>query len=233
MGGSLRRILTIMIAALALAAPQMAWAQTSNEQAAVDRATAAIEALRTGPGAPSNMGERLHNARGIMIFPELFKAGFFFGGQGGSGVFLSRDPETNTWSYPAFYVFGAGSFGLQIGAEMSRIVLIVMNDKALNALMSDEFKIGAEAGIAIANIGTGAENSTTSAVGADIYAFAQSEGLFGGIALQGGIIKPRLVYNHEYYGPEVKSEDIVLRRTAKNPGADALRNALARASGGQ
>jgi lipid-binding SYLF domain-containing protein len=167
-----------------------------------------------------------------MIFPELVKAGFIFGAQGGSGVLLSRDPATNTWSYPALYVFGAGSFGLQAGIQMSKIVFIIMNDKALNALISDEFKIGAEAGIAIVTIGAGAEASTTSAAGGDIYAFAQAMGLFGGIALQGGIIKPRLVYNHEYYGPTVKSEDIVLGLTAKNPGADPLRNALAQASGG-
>ena len=228
----MRRIPTIIIAALALAAPQIAWAQVSSEQAAVDRAAAAIEQLRTGPGAPPNMGELLHKARGVMIFPELVKAGFFFGAQGGSGVLLSRDPVTNTWSYPAFYVFGAGSFGLQIGVELSKIVFIIMNDRALNALMSDEFKIGAEAGIAIVTIGAVAEASTTSAAGGDIYAFAQSMGLFGGIALQGGIIKPRVVYDHEYYGPTVRAEDIVLGLSARNPGADPLRNALAHASAG-
>lgn len=229
----MRRILTIIAAVLVLAAPQFAWAQqVSNEQAAVDRATAAVESLRTGPGAPSNMGELLHKARGIMIFPELLKAGFFFGAQGGSGVLLSRDPATNTWSYPAFYVFGAGSFGLQAGIQLSKIVFIIMNDRALNALMSDEFKIGAEAGIAIVTIGAGAEASTTSAAGGDIYAFAQAMGLFGGIALQGGIIKPRLEYNHGYYSPATRAEDIVFAQTAKNPGADGLRAALAKASAG-
>jgi lipid-binding SYLF domain-containing protein len=228
----MRRILTIIATVLALAAPQLAWAQVSSEQAAVDRALGAVEALRTGPGAPPNMGDLLHRARGIMIFPELVKAGFFFGAQGGSGVLLSRDPATNTWSYPAFYVLGAGSFGLQIGVQVSKIVFIIMNDRALNALMADEFKIGAEAGIAIVTIGAGAEASTTSAAGGDIYAFAQSMGLFGGIALQGGIIKPRLAYNHDYYGPTVRSEDIVFARSAKNPGADPLREALAKAAGG-
>jgi lipid-binding SYLF domain-containing protein len=108
-----------------------------------------------------------------------------------------------------------------------------MNEKALNALMSDEFKVGAEAGIAIVTVGAGAEASTTSAAGTDIYAFVpQAMGLYGGIALEGGIIKPRLVYNSEYYSPSVRAQDIVLGLTARNPGADGLRNALARASGG-
>ncbi len=137
-----------------------------------------------------------------MIFPELVKASFILGAQGGSGVLLSRNPATNTWSYPAFYVLGAGSFGLQVGVQLSKIVFIIMSEKALNALMSDEFKVGAEAGIAIVTVGAGAEASTTSAAGADIYAFVpQAMGLFGGLALQGGIIKPRLVYDHEYYSP--------------------------------
>ena len=228
----MKRILMIAIAALALAAPQIAWADNTNEQAAVDRAMAAVESLKTGPGAPPNLGELLQKSRGVMIFPELVKAGFIFGAQGGSGVFLSHDAATNTWSYPAFYVFGAGSFGLQAGIQISKIVFIVMNDRALNALMSDEFKIGAEAGIAIVTLGAGAEASTTSAAGGDIYAFAQAMGLFGGIALQGGIIKPRLAYNHDYYGPTVRSEDIVLAQTAKNPGADGLRAALSKASAG-
>ena len=114
----MRRILTIMIAAVALVAPRIAWADNTNEQAAVDRAMAAVESLKTGPGAPPNLGELLQKSRGIMIFPELVKAGFIFGGQGGSGVFLSHDAATNTWSYPAFYVFGAGSVGLQAGLEV-------------------------------------------------------------------------------------------------------------------
>lgn len=229
----MRRILTIIIATLAFAAPQIAWAQTSSEQDAVDSATRVVEQLRTSPGAPSNMGDLLHRARGIMIFPELVKAGFIFGGQGGSGLLLSHDAAANTWSYPAFYVFGAGSVGLQVGLEMSKVVFIVMNDRALNALMSDEFKIGAEAGITLIVVGAGAEASTTSAAGGDIYAFVMSSmGLFGGIALQGGIIKPRLVYDHQYYGPTVRAEDIVLALSARNPGADGLRNALAKASGG-
>jgi lipid-binding SYLF domain-containing protein len=166
-----------------------------------------------------------------MIVPTLVKGGFIFGAQGGTGVLLSRDPKTGSWSYPAFYAMGAGSFGLQIGLEVSKIMLIIMNDKALNAIMKSEFKIGAEAGIAVVTLGGGAEASTTAAGGADIYALAESAGLFGGIAIQGGIIKPRLQQDHAYYGPNVTAQDIVLRRTAKNPAAENLRNELRQAAG--
>ncbi|HXA71696.1 MAG TPA: lipid-binding SYLF domain-containing protein [Stellaceae bacterium] len=225
----MRRILMVAVMALALAVPQLAMA--SDEQEVVDDAANAVQRLSTSSGLAANARDLLHRARGVMIVPTLVKGGFIFGAQGGTGVLLSRDPKTGSWSYPAFYAMGAGSFGLQIGLEVSKIMLIIMNDKALNAIMKSEFKIGAEAGIAVVTLGGGAEASTTAAGGADIYALAESAGLFGGIAIQGGIIKPRLQQDHAYYGPNVTAQDIVLRRTAKNPAAENLRNELRQAAG--
>jgi len=225
----MKRILMVAVTALALAVPQLAMA--SDEQEVVDDAATAVQRLSTSSGLAANARDLLHRARGVLIVPTLVKGGFIFGGQGGTGVLLSRDPKTGVWSYPAFYAMGAGSFGLQIGLEVSKIMLIIMNDKALNAIMKSEFKIGAEAGIAVVTLGGGAEASTTAAGGADIYALAESAGLFGGIAIQGGIIKPRLQQDHAYYGPNVTAQDIVLRRTAKNPAAENLRNELRQAAG--
>jgi lipid-binding SYLF domain-containing protein len=219
----------VAVAALALAVPQFAWA--SDEQEVVDDAATAVQRLSTSAGVAANARDLLHRARGVMIVPSLVKGGFIFGAQGGTGVLLSRDPKTGSWSYPAFYAMGAGSFGLQIGLEVSKIMLIIMNDKALNAVMKSEFKIGAEAGIAVVTLGGGAEASTTAAGGADIYALAESAGLFGGIAIQGGIIKPRVSQDHAYYGPNVTAQDIVLRRSAKNPAAEHLRSVLSQVAG--
>jgi len=225
----MKRILMVAITALALAVPQLA--RASDEQEVVDDAATAVQRLSTSSGLAANARDLLHRARGVMIVPTLVKGGFIFGGQGGTGVLLSRDPKTGSWSYPAFYAMGAGSFGLQIGLEVSKIMLIIMNDKALNAVMRSEFKIGAEAGIAVVTLGGGAEASTTAAGGADIYALAESAGLFGGIAIQGGVIKPRLEQDHNYYGPKVTAQDIVLRRAAKNPAAENLRTVLYQVAG--
>ena len=226
----MRRILMVAVAALALAFPQLAKA-ASDEQQVVDDSTNAVEHLATSSGLAANARDLLHRARGVMIIPSLVQGGFIFGAQGGTGVLLSRDPKSGSWSYPAFYGMGAGSFGLQIGLEVSKIMLIIMNDKALNAIMANEFKIGAEAGIAVVTLGGGAEASTTAAGGADIYALAESAGLFGGIAIQGGIVKPRLQQDHNYYGPNVTAQQIVLSRSARNPAAEKLRAALAQVSG--
>jgi SH3 domain-containing YSC84-like protein 1 len=226
----MRRILMVAAATLALAIPQFAQA-AGDEQQVVDDAVVAVQHLSSGAGVAPNARDLLHRARGVMIIPSLVKGGFIFGAQGGTGVLLSRDPKTGIWSYPAFYAMGAGSFGLQIGLEVSKIMLIIMNDKALNAIMRAEFKIGAEAGIAVVTLGAGAEASTTAAAGADIYALAESAGLFGGVAIQGGIVKPRVEQDHTYYGPNVTAQDIVLRRAVKNPGAENLRNVLRQVAG--
>ena len=227
----MRRTLMVAVAALALAVPQLA--KAAAEQEVVNDAAVAVQSLTTSSGVAANARDLLGRARGVMIIPTLVKGGFIFGGQGGTGVLLSRDPQTGAWSYPAFYTMGAGSFGLQIGVQVSKIMLIIMNDRALNAVMEHEFKLGAEAGIAVATLGGGAEFSTTAAGGADIYALAESQGLFGGVAIQGGIVKPEADNDHAYYGPNVTAQDIVVRRTAKNPGAETLRTALRQATRAQ
>src|SRR5579872_922361 len=220
----MRRILMVAVAAVALAIPQFAKAA---EQETVNDAVLVVQHLSSDAGVAPAARDLLRRARGVMIIPSLVKGGFIFGAQGGTGVLLSRDPKTGSWSYPAFYAMGAGSFGFQIGLEVSKIMLIIMSDRAMNAMMSAEFKLGAEAGIAVVTLGGGAEASTTAAGGADIYALAESAGLFGGVAIQGGIIKPLVDDDHRYYNANLTAQQIVLARVkaAKNPGAENLRNA--------
>ncbi len=94
----------------------------------------------------------LERARGMMICPRVFKAGFFFGGEGGACVLLAR-AGNGTWSYPAFYGMGSGSFGLQIGIQDSQFIMLIMTRPGLNAILDSQFKIGADASLAIATLG--------------------------------------------------------------------------------
>lgn len=168
----------------------------------------------------------VHNARAIVIIPNLVKGGFIFGAQGGTGVLLVHEAN-GSWSEPAFYNMGAASFGFQAGIAVSRVVLIINTERALNAVLRNEFKIGAEAGLALATLGAGAEASTTAAAGADIVAMANSKGLFGGVAIQGGILRPYDSWNAAFYGRPVSAADIVLEHRVRSPIADRLRAALA------
>jgi lipid-binding SYLF domain-containing protein len=221
--------LTVLAAAMAASMVTAPFAQAeTDQQEAVNDATRVIEHIRNGH-EPVAAGARdlLHRARAVLIVPELVKGGFIFGAQGGTGVLVAHTRQGG-WGAPAFYNLGAGSFGFQIGVEVSRVVLIVMSDHALEALMKDKVKLGAEAGLAVATIGAGAEASTTANAGADIYVMAESKGLFGGVAIEGGIVAPRSEWNSAYYGHPTSARDILIRSSVANPGAARLDEALNR-----
>lgn len=167
----------------------------------------------------------LSRARGVLIIPELVKGGFIVGAEGGSGVLLVRGSD-GSWSPPAFYTLAAGSIGLQIGGQVSEVVFTLMSEGAVNALLKSEFKLGADASVAMGPLGAGVEASTTTNLNADIYAFSRAVGLFGGGALEGAKIFPREKWNAAYYGAPATPREIVIERKFFNPHADALRAAL-------
>lgn len=163
----------------------------------------------------------VHQAKGIFIVPQMLRGGFIIGGSGGSGMLVAQDQITGEWSYPAFYTMGSVSFGLQIGADASEIILMVMTDKGINAMLSTEFKLGGDVAVAAGPVGATAKAQT-----ADILAFGRSKGLFGGISIEGAVVAPRYEWNDAYYKTKTNPADILLKRTVKNPQADELRSVL-------
>ena len=213
------------VMALLLASPG-ANAQTQSEEDDVIAGAKLVVGTFSNPDDyVTDVRKLVHDAKAVVIFPNLVKAGFLIAGAGGTGVLIARQPD-GSWGYPAFYNLGALSVGFQAGIQVSKLVLIINTDKALQALLANEFKFGAEAGLALAVIGGGVEGSVTTAVGADIVAMANSKGLFGGIALQGAILHPYDSWNQTYYGKPVAATDIVVNHGAMNPRADQLRDAL-------
>jgi lipid-binding SYLF domain-containing protein len=210
-----------MLAASVFVAP-IARAAT-DEQQIVDRAVITINDMRSDKEF-GTAPDLMRRARAVLIVPQLFKAGFFFGGEGGSGVLMARG--TNGWSDPAFYTIGSASFGLQIGAQSSELVLFIMTDKALNAVLHNEFKLGADAGLTVVTLGSGVSASTAGNPAADIIGWASSSGAYAGISLEGSVLKPRDSYNAAYYGRAATARDIVLRRNVNNHGATRLQQAL-------
>lgn len=206
-----------------------------EQQALVDRSTLAVQEM-LGAAGPANAAHyndavtMLRRARAVMVCPRVFRAGFILGGQGGSCVLLARD-GAGSWSSPAFYSLGSGSLGFQIGVQDAMVMMMVLTDKGLSALMDSQFKVGADASIAVATIGGGIAGSTTAAVGADIVTFAKTRGLYAGIALDGSLLSTRSDWNRAYYGQSVGARQIVVDMAAHNPGADPLRGALMRFGG--
>ena len=197
---------------------------SGGEQSLVDRAALTVNDMMTQNVSqdPRNL---MRQARAVLICPQLFKAGFFVGGEGGSCVLAGR-AGNGTWSYPAFYTITNGSFGFQFGVQDSELMLLIMTDKGLRAMMDSQVHLGANASVAVATIGGGVQGATTAAAGADIVAFAQARGLFGGVSLDGGVMSAKIDSNQAYYGQPLVARQIVLQMQGSNPGADPLREVL-------
>lgn len=221
-------MLRMMFAGALLALAGCATTPTASEpQALVDRATLAVQEVLAPDNDRLDGQSVLRRARAALVCPRIFRGGFFFGAEGGGCVLVARD-ASGSWSSPAFYTLGSGSFGLQAGIQDLQLVLLVMNDRALNALLDSQLKLGADASLAFASFGGSAEAATTTAVGSDILAFARARGLYAGLTLEGSLLSARSEWNRAYYGVDIDPRGVVVGMRAHNPGSDPLRSALIR-----
>ena len=213
------------LAALSLAFLTPVAAHATDQQNLVDEARITLDHLRTDKEF-GNAPELLRKARAVLIVPTLVKAGFFLGGEGGDGVMLARSGR-GTWTDPAFYTLASASFGLQIGIQAAEVVMIINTDKALTALEQDQFKFGAQAGIAGVTLGAGAQAaSSTARNSADIIVWSSASGAYAGLTLEGSLVKPRDSYNESYYGRPIAVREILNLNEGRNRGADAIRATL-------
>jgi lipid-binding SYLF domain-containing protein len=193
----------------------------SKQQKLVDDARYVAERF-AGDQSLEWVHDNIGRAKGIFIVPQQVKAGFIFGGSNGSGVLLARDPQSGVWSYPAFYTMSSMTFGLQIGGQVSEIVLLIMTQKGMDALRSSDFKLGGDVSVAAGPVGVGAKAQT-----ADVVAFARAKGLYGGLNLEGAVVTTRREWNDSYYGRTASPSDILFNHAVSNSNADALRRAVA------
>ncbi|MGE5248448.1 MAG: lipid-binding SYLF domain-containing protein [Verrucomicrobiota bacterium] len=167
----------------------------------------------------------IKKAKGVLIYPQVLKAGFILGGSGGTGVLLARDSKTGAWSDPAFYTLGSVSFGLQIGGEAAEVILLVMSQKGVDSLLTSKFKLGGDTSIALGPVGAGAKADVTT----DFISFAKSKGLYAGLNLDGSYLDVRESLNKAYYGKDVTPADIIVKKDVSNQGAAALIKELKKA----
>jgi lipid-binding SYLF domain-containing protein len=228
MNGSLsrRRLLTLgaqgVTASFVLAACASTPPESSGDPAAlVSGADATLTNFLRDPEM-TWFRDNLPSARGVLIVPTFVRAGFIFGGAGGNGVLMVHD-DSRDWSYPAFYTVASGSVGFQAGAEVAEVILMIRSQRGADAMLSNSFKLGADASVAAGPVGAGAQVQTS-----DILAFSRSKGLYGGVSLDGSVIAPRDAWNSTYYRRQVRPVDILVSRNVSNPQADRLRSRLSR-----
>lgn len=222
-----RLVRALLTAALLVALTAPGHAQSSPQQRLVDLARLTVESFLDDTNQKP-MRVYVQNAYGVLIVPEMLKAGFILGVEHGRGVLLARDTQTGTWSDPVFYDLYGGSLGLQLGGQTSDAIFTIMNPAAIDKLMSSRFQLGADASIAAGRVGAGVGAGTTIQFGEDIYVFSRTAGLYGGVSVDGTVVLPLDGWNEAYYGRKVAPPAVLRGEVTAGGGADALREALNR-----
>ena len=151
----------------------------------------------------------LKKAEAVVVFPSTIKGGLGIGIHRGHGILSVRDPRTNTWSPPAFMTLTGGSIGAQIGVEEVDVVLIVLNQRGIESLLGNKFKIGADAAVAAGPVGRDAEASTDIQLRAQMLSYSRTRGLFAGATLKGSAITSDGDANRNFYGRRLSTTQIV------------------------
>src|SRR5580692_4855462 len=153
----------------------------------------------------------LEKAECVIVFPSVLKAAFLVGAEYGRGAMVCRTGEKfrGRWGAPAMYALEGGSFGFQIGGEATDLILLVMNDRGMESILSSKVKLGADASIAGGPKGRDASADTDAWMRAEILSYSRSRGLFAGISLEGSSIRPDDDASEQVYGHAIKAKDIV------------------------
>jgi lipid-binding SYLF domain-containing protein len=189
----------------------------ADAKALIDQAETTLKNFMNDPDMKW-FGSHLQEAKGVYIVPKLTKGAFIFGVEGGNGVVLARD-EKGAWSEPVFYETSAASFGLQAGAQSQEAILLIMTPKAVDSLLANKIKLGADGSVAIGPKGEGADTNLT----ADFITFTRAKGLYAGVSFDGALIRARDELNAAYYGQDLRPSDIIIAHKAKpNPSSKEL-----------
>jgi SH3 domain-containing YSC84-like protein 1 len=183
---------------LCLAAVAFAFDEPENK--ATERVQSAADVLDEIQSAPDQgiPEEVLGSAECVAVVPSMLKGGFVVGARYGRGVASCRTPKG--WSAPAFFRIEGGSFGLQIGGQAVDLVMLVMNQKGMQNLLSSKFKLGADASVAAGPVGRHAAADTDWKMRAQVLSYSRARGAFAGLELNGALIRQDKDSTREFYG---------------------------------
>lgn len=209
---------------LALAVSSLTFAETAAQR--VQSAATVLDEIMAAPdkGIPV---EILDSAKCIAIVPSLLKGGFIVGGDHGKGMATCR--IANGWSAPAPFTVTGGSFGLQIGGQAVDLVMMIMNDRGMQALLSSQFKIGIDASAAAGPVGRHVEGSTDWKMRAEVLTYSRARGLFAGVTLNGNAIRQDNSSTGELYGRLVPFKTILTGAVPTPRGGEPFVSAVQKA----
>src|ERR1700758_1483271 len=163
--------------------------------------------------------ELLEKAECVIVIPSVKKLAFGVGADYGRGAMVCRQGEKfrGPWGAPAMYALEGGSIGFQIGGEATDLILLVMNDKGMESILSSKVKLGADASVAGGPKGRDASADTDAWMRAEILSYSRSRGVFAGVSLEGSTLRPDDEASEQVYGHAIKAKDIVRSETMGVP----------------
>ena len=173
----------------------------------------------------------LHRADCVIVIPSVLKAAFIVGGAYGRGAMTCRSGEhfRGSWGAPTMMALEGGSFGFQLGAQATDFVLLVMDRRGANAILTSKVKLGGDATVALGPFGRDAEADTDATFRAEILTYSRSRGVFAGISLEGSTLRPDNDANERIYGKRISAREIALHNEVAMPrSADLLIETLTR-----
>jgi SH3 domain-containing YSC84-like protein 1 len=201
----------------------------SDREDTVDRMQKSVEVLQAIMSTPDKgiPEDVLNGAKCIVVVPNLLKGGFIFGGKHGRGVASCRTPEG--WSAPAFVSVGGGTWGLQIGVEGVDLIMLVMNDRGLQHLLSSKIELTGEGSVAAGPVGRQTSAGTDILLNTEVLTYARSKGIFAGLTLEGAVVEQDNDSTRAIYGHHMMFRSILSGKVATPASANAFMKAVAEA----
>jgi lipid-binding SYLF domain-containing protein len=184
-------------------------AQSPELAASFARATTALYEMINVPDGKGIPREALARAYAVAVFPGVVKGALLIGGTSGDGVVTAHRAD-GAWSPPAIMRMSGGSLGIQVGAEITDVVLLIMTPKGLQGLLSSEFTIGADMSAAAGSTGARSEASTDLKFTTDLVTYSRTRGLFAGLSFSGASVRAANDWNHSLYGRGYTVQEILL-----------------------
>jgi len=216
----MKKISVFVVAALFLATYSFA-----DNKKEVDRVENAGKVMSEILNVPEDIPQDLlDKADCVIVLPSVVKAAFIVGGSYGRGVMTCRSGEnfSGKWGAPTMIALEGGSFGLQIGGQATDFVLLVMNDRGAQGILTSKVKLGADASAAAGPKGREVSAATDATMRAEILSYSRARGVFAGVSLEGSTLRPDNDANKNLYGKELPAKDIVLKGAVPPPPAEKL-----------
>jgi lipid-binding SYLF domain-containing protein len=215
----MRKVFSLVVVMVLIGLP--AYAQKDENNRIRNSGKVIVEILNIPEDIPRDI---LEKAECVIVLPSVMKFAIGFGGSYGRGVMTCRSGKkfSGPWSAPSMMALEGGSFGLQLGGQATDFVLLVMNRRGADSILTSQVKLGGDVAAAAGPKGRNAAASTDVTMRAEILSYSRSRGLFAGISLEGSTLRPDNDGNERIYGKGTTAKEVVINRAIRPPASAKL-----------